>query len=156
MEKHWSQDKYIEAFKFAARAHQGQKVPGTDLPYIMHLSLVGMEVIAALRNSKGYNENLAIQCALLHVEIVVLEYDEVSHREGKVLTPNTIFKPWDWGEGWPRNDIPITIGAENTEFDWGVSSLYGYFMKWDDFHTKCEVGERIQDINIWTRKPRNY
>lgn len=32
------QDAYIQAYQFAASAHQGQTFPGTDLPYIMHLS----------------------------------------------------------------------------------------------------------------------
>jgi len=66
MAKNWSQDSYIKAFKFAAYAHRGQTVPGTDLPYIMHLSFVSMEIIAALRFDKGYDEDLALQCALLH------------------------------------------------------------------------------------------
>jgi len=62
----WSQEQYINAYWFAARAHRGQMVPGTDLPYIMHVSFVGMEVIAALHVEQGHDENLAVQCALLH------------------------------------------------------------------------------------------
>jgi (p)ppGpp synthase/HD superfamily hydrolase len=52
--------------RFAATAHNGQRVPGSELPYLMHLSLVAMEVIAALGQETGRNENLAVQCALLH------------------------------------------------------------------------------------------
>ncbi len=62
----WSQDLYLNAYLFAATAHRGQKVPGCDLPYITHVSLVTMEVIAALRAEPGRNEDLAVQCALLH------------------------------------------------------------------------------------------
>jgi hypothetical protein len=46
--QNWSQESYIKALKKAAHAHQGQKFPGTNIPYIMHLSFVSMEVIAAL------------------------------------------------------------------------------------------------------------
>jgi (p)ppGpp synthase/HD superfamily hydrolase len=74
----WSQDSYIKAYKFAANAHRGQTVPGTDLPYITHLSFVSMEVIAALHAGQGRDENLAVQCALLHD---VIEDTEVTYRQ---------------------------------------------------------------------------
>lgn len=70
--KNWSQEKYIKAYKFAARAHQGQNIPGSEIPYIMHPSFVCMEVIAALSVEKEVSVekeldgNVAIQCALLH------------------------------------------------------------------------------------------
>ena len=66
MKPGWSQEKYIKAYNFAAEAHKGQKVPGTDLPYIMHLSLVSMEIMAALSVENDLDGDLAIQCALLH------------------------------------------------------------------------------------------
>lgn len=70
--QNWSQEKYIKAYKFAARAHQGQNIPGSEIPYIMHPSFVCMEVIAALSVEKEVSVekeldgDLAIQCALLH------------------------------------------------------------------------------------------
>lgn len=75
----WSQDSYIKAYRFAAQAHRGQTVPGTDLPYIMHVSFVCMEVIAALHLEKGHDENLAVQCALLHdvIEDTDATYEQV-------------------------------------------------------------------------------
>jgi (p)ppGpp synthase/HD superfamily hydrolase len=42
----WSQDRYNAALRFAAEAHRAQTVPGTDLPYLMHLASVAMETIA--------------------------------------------------------------------------------------------------------------
>lgn len=72
----WSQDVYIKALLFAANAHNGQKVPGTDFPYLTHLSMVSMEVTAALAVEEGLDGNLAIQCALLHD---VLEDTSVAH-----------------------------------------------------------------------------
>lgn len=62
----WSQDSYLEAYRFAAEAHQGQQYPGTNISYIMHLSFVSMEVIAALAVHPELDGNLALRCALLH------------------------------------------------------------------------------------------
>jgi (p)ppGpp synthase/HD superfamily hydrolase len=66
MKSKWSQDLYIKAHKFAAEVHKDQKVPGSDLPYIVHLALVSMEVMAALSVEDGLDGDLAVQCALLH------------------------------------------------------------------------------------------
>lgn len=66
MSINWSQEEYIKAYKFAAHKHQGQKFPGTKISYIMHLSFVSMEMIAALNEEKERDGNLAIQCAILH------------------------------------------------------------------------------------------
>ena len=62
----WSQDAYIQAYRFAAEAHRGQLVPGTEIPYLMHISLVCMEVTTALHAGSADNPTLAVQCALLH------------------------------------------------------------------------------------------
>lgn len=63
---YWSPDIYSRAFKYAAHAHHGQQVTGTELPYITHISLVSMEVMAALSRADGLDGDLAVQCALLH------------------------------------------------------------------------------------------
>jgi (p)ppGpp synthase/HD superfamily hydrolase len=63
----WDQDRFMDAYLFAARAHRDQKVKGTpDLPYIVHPGLVSMEVLAALQVDEGIDADLALQCALLH------------------------------------------------------------------------------------------
>jgi (p)ppGpp synthase/HD superfamily hydrolase len=63
----WDQNEYIRAYLFAARAHKGQPLKGAiDLPYVVHCSLVTMEVLAALQVEDGLNGDLAVQCALLH------------------------------------------------------------------------------------------
>jgi (p)ppGpp synthase/HD superfamily hydrolase len=62
----WSQDKYIKASFFAAEALNEQIFPGTNLPFMIHLGLVSMEVIAALEAESGLDGDLAVQCALLH------------------------------------------------------------------------------------------
>ena len=77
MSSKWSQEAYLKAHRFAAFAHQGQKIPGPEgLPYIMHPGLVTMEVIAALSAESNLDGDLAVQCALLHD---VIEDTKVSH-----------------------------------------------------------------------------
>ena len=60
----WSQDSYQTALAFAARAHQGQTIPDSDLPYVIHVVQVCMEVMAVA--DELTQPDLAIQCALLH------------------------------------------------------------------------------------------
>jgi (p)ppGpp synthase/HD superfamily hydrolase len=81
----WSPEIYITACRFAAQAHQGQLVPGTDLPYMLHFSLVCMETMTALTVEAGHDADLAIQCALLHdvIEDTAITYDEVLADFGK-------------------------------------------------------------------------
>jgi (p)ppGpp synthase/HD superfamily hydrolase len=62
----WSQDKYIDAYFYAAEALNGEYFPGTNLPYMVHVSLVSMEVLATLQTEPGIKGDLALQCALLH------------------------------------------------------------------------------------------
>ena len=80
MNNNWQQDKYIKACRFAAQAHNnGQVVPGTELPYLLHLSLVSMEIIAAIGTDKRYDADLAMQCAWLHdtIEDTETTYDDI-------------------------------------------------------------------------------
>ncbi len=88
----WSQDLYIKAYRFAAHAHQGQTITGTELPYVMHLSLVSMEIIAALYVEKGHDENLAVQCALLHdvIEDTEIAYRQVEKEFGRAVADGVL------------------------------------------------------------------
>jgi (p)ppGpp synthase/HD superfamily hydrolase len=62
----WSQERYLAAMRFAAEAHGAQRFSGTELPYLLHVALVTMEVVAALRVEPDHDQDLAVQCALLH------------------------------------------------------------------------------------------
>jgi (p)ppGpp synthase/HD superfamily hydrolase len=53
-------DTLQKAIRFAAEAHTGQTVPGTDLPYLLHLAQVASEVTAA------NGTELSVLCAYLH------------------------------------------------------------------------------------------
>lgn len=80
MKSNWNQDLYIKACLFAAAAHQGQLVPGSNLPYSIHLNLVSMEIIAALSVESGCDGDLAVQCALLHdtIEDTDTSYEQIA------------------------------------------------------------------------------
>jgi (p)ppGpp synthase/HD superfamily hydrolase len=77
----WSQDVYVRALHFAARAHGEQKTP-TGMPYVVHVASVAMEVIAALGCEDAEtvcDGDLAVAAALLHdvVEDTRTTIDEV-------------------------------------------------------------------------------
>lgn len=70
------QDVYQKAIAFAARAHGNQLVPGSQLPYVVHLSNVAMEVLA-VKGHESFDVSFAVTCALLHD---VLEDTEISSK----------------------------------------------------------------------------
>jgi len=59
---------YQEAIKFATAKHvaQNQTIPGTDFPYVVHLSNVAMEILIASQHSPDFRSGFAIRLALLH------------------------------------------------------------------------------------------
>lgn len=61
----FSQDAYQRAIAFAATAHGDQRIPGSGLPYVVHLSNVAMEVVAAAELDP-FDVDFAVTCALLH------------------------------------------------------------------------------------------
>jgi len=76
---------YQNALRFAAEKHKEQKIPGTDLPYVVHQSNVVMEIFIAAMNTEGFNLPLAAQVALLHdtVEDTDAPYDELLNQFGQ-------------------------------------------------------------------------
>ena len=80
----WSREKYFKALKFSAEAHKGQLMPETDLPYVVHASLVAMEILAALTAEEVDRPNIAVQCALLHgcLEDTYIIYDDIVSKFG--------------------------------------------------------------------------
>jgi (p)ppGpp synthase/HD superfamily hydrolase len=77
----WSPDRYSEALRFAAAAHRGQTVPGSDMPYLAHVCNVAMEVMTAIASADDgvAHPDLAVQCALLHdvIEDTGVSYENV-------------------------------------------------------------------------------
>lgn len=59
---------YQQALKYAATKHSevNQTIPGTNLPYVVHVCNVAMEVMIAANHTDNFNLELAVQVALLH------------------------------------------------------------------------------------------
>jgi guanosine-3',5'-bis(diphosphate) 3'-pyrophosphohydrolase len=78
---------YQDAIKFAADKHLKQKVPGTNLPYIVHLCNVSMEIFMAAGNTSNFNLAFAVQVALLHdtIEDTSVNYEEIKNKFGKEI-----------------------------------------------------------------------
>lgn len=88
----WSQDEYFRAYWFAAEAHNGQLLPDTTLPYIVHPSLVCMEILAALEAEDGQDASLAVQCALLHdvIEDTTVPYEQLKGEFGAAVADGVL------------------------------------------------------------------
>lgn len=80
-------DLYVAALHFAAERHAHQKVPDSELPYIVHVTSVAAEVIAALGARPVASADLAVTCALLHdtLEDTPTSYAEVERRFGRAV-----------------------------------------------------------------------
>lgn len=78
---------YQGAIKFAATKHINQFVPGSELPYLLHLSNVAMEVFVAYQSAKNFNIEEAIQIALLHdtIEDTDTSFDEIADLFGESI-----------------------------------------------------------------------
>lgn len=90
---------YQQAISYAAEKHaqNNQKIPGTNLPYVVHLSNVAMELFVASSANDGLNMEFAVQVALLHdlIEDTDTTCEEIEDRFGveimnavKALTKN--------------------------------------------------------------------
>ena len=76
----WNPDRYRAAYRFAAEAHQGQTLPNSALPYLLHLGWVAGEVLYALGSEPEHDADLAVQCALLHdtIEDTAVTYAQIA------------------------------------------------------------------------------
>jgi guanosine-3',5'-bis(diphosphate) 3'-pyrophosphohydrolase len=77
---------YQRAIAFATYRHleKKQKVTGTNLPYVVHLSNVSMEIFIAAINTEDFNLEFAIQVALLHdtIEDTLTTFEEIEEYFG--------------------------------------------------------------------------
>ncbi len=90
------QECYQKAIKFAGKKHAeiNQLIPGTNLPYVVHLSNVSMEVIIAYYNSfnEKFDLDFAVQLALLHdtLEDTETSVEEISSIFGKDIADGVV------------------------------------------------------------------
>jgi (p)ppGpp synthase/HD superfamily hydrolase len=76
-------DTYRLAIEFAAGSHGQQRVPGTELTYVVHLASVAAEVLAAAA-VEPFDADFAVTCALLHdtLEDTGAAEEEIERRFG--------------------------------------------------------------------------
>lgn len=88
----WNPDGLIKAWRFAAQAHQGQKLPGTELPYLTHLGQVAMEVMGAVAVEPLDNPDLSILCAMLHdvIEDTPTTYGQIKAEFGLAIADGVL------------------------------------------------------------------
>lgn len=93
-------DAYQKAILFAAEKHYAQKIPGTELPYILHLSNVAMEILVAGQHTEKFDIAKASTVALLHdvLEDTITTFEELKATFGgdiaagvAALTKNSTF-----------------------------------------------------------------
>ncbi|RAJ76748.1 guanosine-3',5'-bis(diphosphate) 3'-pyrophosphohydrolase [Chitinophaga dinghuensis] len=84
------QSVYQETILFAAEKHTAlqQTIPGTNLPYVIHLSNVAMEILTAAHFSPHFDTAFAVQVALLHdiLEDTQTSAQELQSRFGEGVT----------------------------------------------------------------------
>lgn len=81
----WSPELYQRAVRFAAERHAGQTVPGSELPYLLHVVQVAAEVMRGIAVEPLARPDLAVACALLHdtVEDTGTTVEEIAARFGE-------------------------------------------------------------------------
>jgi (p)ppGpp synthase/HD superfamily hydrolase len=57
---------FVAALRLAADRHAGQKMPGGDRPYLVHVVAVAQEVMRGISIEPVAKPDLAVACALLH------------------------------------------------------------------------------------------
>jgi (p)ppGpp synthase/HD superfamily hydrolase len=83
-------ERYVAALRFAAERHHAQRVPDSDLPYLVHVVSVAAETIAAL--APGSDADLAVSCALLHdtIEDTGTTHAELADRFGPAVADGVL------------------------------------------------------------------
>jgi guanosine-3',5'-bis(diphosphate) 3'-pyrophosphohydrolase len=80
---------YQKAIQFATTKLlvQRQLVPGTELPYVVHLSNVAMEILVAGSQTEKFDLGFAMQVALLHdtLEDTATTFEELVFRFGSAI-----------------------------------------------------------------------
>ena len=85
---------YQRAIIFAGLKHaeNNQLIPGSKLPYIVHVSNVAMEILVADQYSPNQNVGLAVQVALLHdtLEDTSATYEEIAQQFGEEVAQGVL------------------------------------------------------------------
>lgn len=86
------QDKYNQALLYAAEKHDGQKLPGSNLPYLTHVVTVAMELMVAGFHTDDFDISFAVTVALLHdiMEDTETRYNEVTEKFGQRVAESVL------------------------------------------------------------------
>ena len=82
----WDRERYQRAIQFAGLAHGEQKVPGSTMPYLVHVADVCQETLVAMTAPGVPGDiNLAMTCALLHdtIEDTAVTYENIKAEFGE-------------------------------------------------------------------------
>jgi guanosine-3',5'-bis(diphosphate) 3'-pyrophosphohydrolase len=83
------QSLYQNALQFATQKHSAinQVVLGTNLPHVVHISNVAMEILIASKHTEGSNAYVAVQVALLHdtIEDTQTTLEEINANFGEAV-----------------------------------------------------------------------
>jgi (p)ppGpp synthase/HD superfamily hydrolase len=176
MKSNWNQDLYIKACLFAAAAHRGQLVPGSNLPYSIHLNLVSMEIIAALSVESGCDGDLAVQCALLHdtIEDTDTSYEQIAELFGVSVADGVVAlsknaalaKPLQLSDSLQRiQQQPIAVwmvkladritNLQPPPTHWDISKIRRYRVEAIEIHTRLEAASPYLAARL-AQKIQNY
>ena len=97
--------------------------------------LAGAQAAAAAASNIPVGKPHRASCDL---DMHVRDYDAMSVQI-RVLGKGSIFQPWAPLDPSPRGEVPITLGEGATQFDWGVRSFEGHFLRREDFLHRCEM-----------------
>ncbi|GHU39611.1 phosphohydrolase [Betaproteobacteria bacterium] len=80
------------AWQFAAIRHQGQRYPGTELPYLVHIGAVLLNLLPVLQEMPLLDSALAQCCAILHdtVEDTNTTGDEIRAQFGEQVAAGVL------------------------------------------------------------------
>lgn len=76
-----------KALRFAAKAHAKQKVPDSELPYLVHVTEVAFEALGAVDHDPSLDRELVVACALLHdtIEDTGMSMDDIEQSFGRTV-----------------------------------------------------------------------
>ncbi|MBE7173738.1 MAG: bifunctional (p)ppGpp synthetase/guanosine-3',5'-bis(diphosphate) 3'-pyrophosphohydrolase [Williamsia sp.] len=85
-------DTYTSALRYASLKHKGQNVPGTEFPYIIHVTNVATEVLIAVYETGDLDATFAVTLALLHdvLEDTKVTYEEIHNLYGSKIADGVL------------------------------------------------------------------
>jgi|GEM_PF-365930 len=88
----FSIEKYNTALRFAGQWHKGQLIPGADISYLLHLSMVAQCALRGALAEKHIDVDLVLQAALLHdvLEDTDCSYQEVETHFGRAVAQGVL------------------------------------------------------------------